>query len=157
MLLRIATIICLLFAHTIMAAPSFTQSIMIKAAPLQVWTAIVDPALVAQYHLAPLKQIDLKPDGSIIYGTTEEDLIVGKITAIDHGQRLTHTFRFQPNHEGTKDDPETLVTYTLKETPEGTELTVTHTGFPNENQTFANIATGWPYLLESLKTVLEKN
>jgi len=139
-----------------MAEPSFTQSTLIKATPLQIWSALVDPELVAQYHLAPLRKIELKSDGQIIYGTEEEDLIIGQITDIDPTQLLTHTFRFQPNHEGTKNDPETLVTYTLKEKTEGTLLTLTHTGFPHENQTFTNISSGWPHILESLKALVEK-
>lgn len=140
-----------------MTNPSFTLSTLLKATPAQVWSALVDPEIVVQYHLAPLKKIELKPGGQIIYGTEEEDLILGQITTFLPNQRLTHTFRFQPNHEGTKHDPETLVTYTIKEEPEAILLTLIHTGFPHENQTFANISTGWPYILESLKVLLEKH
>ena len=34
-------------------------------------------------------------------------------------------------------------------------LTVTHTGFKSEDQTFADVTGGWPVILSSLKSVLE--
>lgn len=139
-----------------MAIPDYTETIAINVPPKDVWQAIIDPDLVAQYHLAPLREIQLTRDGVIVYGTDSEPMIVGKITEIEEGARLSHTFRFQPNQEGTKDDPETTVSYFITQTEGGSSLKMIHSGFTQENQTYANISGGWPYILNGLKAFLER-
>lgn len=133
----------------------FTSTAEIAVAASEIWHAIIDPVKVAAYHLAPLKVIQLREGGLIIYGTEEADLIVGQITRLEPNRRLEHTFRFQFHEAGIEKEPETLVSYLIEETPEGSALTLTHSGFPGENQTFANISGGWPHLLEGLKAFLE--
>ncbi len=138
-----------------MASPEFTQTILIKADPATVWQAIVDPGLVVRYHLAPLKAIRLRIGGDIVYGTKDEDMIVGKITYIDPTTRLDHTFRFHSGHQAADQDHEAAVSYRLAKTAEGTALTILHFGFEEENQTYANISEGWPVILKGLKETAE--
>lgn len=133
----------------------FSQTLTIKAPPSRVWQAIVDPRDVARYHLAPLKEIQLEPGGRISYGTEDEDMIAGNIRHVETGKRLDHTFRFLFSPETTGQDPETLVSYEISESPGGSTLTLRHSGFPEENATYANISGGWPCILEALKTLLE--
>lgn len=139
-----------------MSAVDFIEIISIDAPPDAVWQAIVDPTLVAQYYLVPLLEIDLTPGGRIAYGTAEESLITGEVENFELGLRLRHTFRFSHSILGTADDPVTTVTYLLEPSPHGTTLTLIHSDFPRENQTYANIAEGWPAILHGLKNLLEK-
>jgi len=133
----------------------FSQSLSIQAPPRRVWQAIVDPKEVIRYHLAPLKEIQLKSGGRISYGTEDRDMIAGRIVHLEIGHRLDHTFRFLFSPETTGKDPETLVSYQIFETPAGSTLTLRHSGFPDENATFANISGGWPSILDALKNHLE--
>jgi len=135
---------------------AFTQSVTLSAPPLAAWQALLEPAKVEKYHLAQLKEVDLREGGRICYGTAEEDMIMGKIVRVEPGRRLEHTFRFLPGPMGTGEDLETLVSYVLEATDAGTLLTLTHSGFPCENQTFANISGGWPCILENLQAYLER-
>lgn len=112
---------------------------------------------MAEYHLAPLKLIEVAEGGRIVYGTESTDMIVGRILEVIPEKLLVHTFRFGDSLEGTKNDPETTVSYRISKGDGGTLLTVAHTGFPEENQTYANISGGWPFVLDGLKAAAEKN
>src|SRR5690606_21193287 len=88
--------------------------------------------------------------GRISYGGDAE-LISGTITEFDAPKTLVHTFGFSGSN-----DPETRVAYEIK--PIGDlmcSLTISHTGFQAEDQTFADITGGWPVIASSLKTLLE--
>jgi uncharacterized protein YndB with AHSA1/START domain len=139
-----------------MTTLDFKTTISISATPSEVWQAIVDPAKVAQYHLAPLTVIELSKGGKISYGTDGVEMIAGEILEAIPDKQLIHTFRFAPTQEGTKNDPETEVSYLIEPGEQDTELTLLHTGFTKENQTYVNISGGWPFILDALKNFLEK-
>jgi len=139
-----------------MTPKEFTAEIAIDAMPEEIWLALVDPERVAQYHLASLRVIELENNGQIIYGTADRDMITGRILEARPCEKLVHTFRFAPNHAGTKADPETVVSYEIRKDNDGAILILRHSGFREENQTYANIAGGWPYILENLKSFLEE-
>ena len=138
-----------------MADVKFQKKITIAASREEVWNALVSPEAVEQYHLAPLHRIELKKEGRIIYGTEDKVMISGRILEIDAPQKLVHTFVFGPEATpGTQADAATTVSYTLSENGSETILTLVHSDFEEENQTFANIAGGWPHILENLKKML---
>ena len=116
---------------------------------------MVDPGSVSRYHLAPLHEIHLVPGGVIAYGSAGNILIQGTILEVAEEARLFHTFRFSAELPGTQDDPETTVAYRLTRHDGGTLLSLVHSGFPTENQTYHNISGGWPHILEGMKTFLE--
>ena len=116
---------------------------------------MVDPDSVSRYHLAPLHEIHLVPGGLIAYGSAGNILIQGTILEVAEEARLFHTFRFSAELPGTQDEPETTVAYHLAREHGGTLLTLSHSGFPSENQTYHNIAGGWPHILAGMKTFLE--
>ena len=135
----------------------FVQEISLSIPPEVVWSALTEPERVKMYHLAPLQKIELKAGGDILYGVGKEVMISGVITEVQEHSRLSHTFRFGSQCQpATTTDGETLVIYELREESGSTILKLTHTGFTEENQTYANIAGGWPYILERLKVWLEK-
>jgi len=133
----------------------FSHSMTLAASPEAIWRAIIDPALVAEYHLAPLRVLELRPGGGISYGTKGEEMILGKVVEFEANRRLVHTFRFGPSQPGTAKDPETTVTYLIEPVGTRTKLTLTHSGFPSENQTYANISNGWPYILDAMEAILD--
>jgi uncharacterized protein YndB with AHSA1/START domain len=139
-----------------MPPTEFTSKISVAASPDKTWQAITDPAKVAEYHLAPLRLIELTEGGRIVYGTESTEMIVGKIVEAIPGKLLVHKFRFADSLEGTKNDPETTVTYRIEKENDGAMLTLLHTGFPEENQTYVNISGGWPFILDGLKAAAEK-
>lgn len=128
----------------------YNAEVLLKATPAQVWDALVNPAIVASYHMAPLRRIELRTGGTIEYGSSEAASIIGKITELQAGRLLQHTFRFTELLDGASDDPESWVRYELLPAGEETCLRLLHGGFTSENQTYANIRDGWPYILKGL-------
>jgi len=129
---------------------SFEYTIFIGKPPGEIWSALTQKEQVDRYYLAPLRHLDLQPEGRIAYGYND-DVIVGTIREAFAPARLSHTFAFS-------DAPEysTLVTYELfQRGPSITRLSLTHTGFAGDDQAYADICSGWPAILSSLKTLLE--
>lgn len=77
----------------------------------------------------------------------------GEVLEIDPPRRLVMTFDVTP--EGMKEPP-SRVTYELEELHGATKLTVIHDGFPPDSDVLKAISKGWPYILSSLKTYLER-
>ena len=136
----------------------FVREISLSVPPEVVWSALTKPEQVRQYHLAPLSKIELKVGGDILYGTDEKVLISGAIIDCLENSRLVHTFRFgSQSGSGSDGDGDTLVRYEICVEGGSTIMRITHTGFKEENQTYANIVSGWPCILERLKAFLEGN
>ncbi len=130
--------------------PEFHYTILIAKPAADVWSALTEKKMVDQYYMAPLHTLELKKGGKISYGVDKE-MIIGTITEFEAPKTLGHTFKFAGS-----EDPETRVTYEIKAIGDAMcSLTISHTGFEAENQTFADIRGGWPVIASSLKTVLE--
>ena len=132
------------------ANPEFHYTLFIARPAKDVWSALTEKKTIDRYHMAPVHTLELRKGGKISYGKDAE-VITGTITELKEPKILVHTFRFAGS-----DDPETRVAYKIE--PIGTEmcsLTISHTGFQTKDQTFANVAEGWPVIASSLKTVLE--
>lgn len=130
--------------------PEFHYTIFIAKPATEVWSALTEKKIIDQYHLAPLRALDLKKGGQICYGG-DTDVITGAIVEIKAPKKWVHTFRFAGS-----DDQETQVTYQIEPIGEAMcSLTISHTGFQADDQTFADITGGWPVIASSLKTLLE--
>jgi uncharacterized protein YndB with AHSA1/START domain len=130
--------------------PEFHYTLFIAKPATEVWRALTVKEIVDQYYMAPLHTLELNKGGRISYGGDSE-LISGTITELEAPKTLAHTFRFSGS-----DDAETRVAYTIEPIGEAMcSLTISHTGFEAEDQSFANITGGWPVIASSLKTFLE--
>ncbi len=127
-----------------------------ETSPAILWAAITEPAIVSRYHFVPLRELALKEGGVISYGTPEKEMIVGRVLEVLPGERLTHTFRFTSVLPDTANDPETTVCWSLKEQGETTGLTLSHSGFPEENATHCHVSGGWPHLLDQLEALMRQ-
>ena len=130
--------------------PEFHYTILIAKPAVDVWSALTEKKMIDQYYMVPLHTLELKKGGKISYGVDKE-MIIGTITEFEAPKTLVHTFKFAGS-----EDPETRVAYEIKPIGDAMcSLTISHTGFEAENQTFADIRGGWPVIASSLKTLLE--
>ncbi len=135
----------------------FKRVIEIHASPQNVWRAITTPKIVNQYYICPLKDIELKLGGKIVYASDNQIFIRGEILEIKEGEKLVHSFIFSPEtHENVEDDKPSRVTYQIKSKGENTELTLIHDGFESENQTYANVIGGWDIILKRIENSFRK-
>jgi len=133
-----------------MTGPEFHYTMIIAKPAAEVWGALTEKGLVDRYHLAPLHTLELEAGGRISYGA-EQEVIVGRILEVRAPEVLVHTFQFAGGA-----GPETRVAYGIEPLGEAVcSLTIDHTGFAEEDQSFANITGGWPVIASSLKTLLE--
>jgi uncharacterized protein YndB with AHSA1/START domain len=134
----------------------FEMTVFIKADSKQVWESLVNPDIVKRYHFIPLiKPVESVGD-DVSYGFENNRMIAGKAIEIDRGKKLSHSFVFNPDsHAGTEEDQASVVIYEISEQDGLSILTLTHRGFKERNQTYENVVGGWPYILSSLKTLLE--
>lgn len=121
-----------------------------------VWNAIVDPAFTRQYFFGsafetppvagrPFRSV--LPDGSVgVDGVVEE---------LDPPNRLVHTWRVRYD-EAMEAEPASRVTWTLTQAGDGLVLLrVVHDGLDGSPLTSANVGSGWPYVLDGLKSLVE--
>lgn len=122
-------------------------------APLEtVWQAITEKALVDRYYLAPLLADVTGLGDAVAYGAPGAPMIDGSVTLWDPPNRLVHGFAFV---EDGAPGPASEVTYALVPDGEGTRLTLEHRGYAEGTQPHADIAMGWPIILEGLKATLD--
>ena len=137
----------------------FEQRVFIAASQARVWEALTQAEHINAYYMCPLKTIGNKVGDGIEYGMDKQVMISGKITAYEKNVLLAHSFRFNAaNHQDTDHDKATLVEYKLEAVRGRTGicmLTVKHSGFLDNNQTFANVTSGWPWIMSNLKTYVE--
>lgn len=131
---------------------------MLKASVEKVWTAITDPAQMKNWYFdLPDFKAKVGHEFSFLGGPPDgiQYLHKCKVTEVIPKKKLAYTWRYE-DYEG-----ESLVSFELFTTPEGTKLVLTHSGlhtFPADNTDFAkkNFAEGWTEITKALKSYLEK-
>jgi len=130
--------------------------IYIKATPEQVWQGITDPAFTSRYFHntaftstlaagAPVRY--LLPDGSAA--------IEGLLEVAEPPLRLVMTWRFMFD-AAMAEEPAGRVEWLLTPAGDGlTRLDVVHSDLARSPLTWAHVKTGWVWILDSLKTLLE--
>ena len=133
----------------------YEENLHIEASADSVWQAITSPAVVSQYFIVPLVQMDLTMGGDIIYGSKEKPLISGTVLALESNTRLVHSFLFTVIHPGVQSEELSRVTYHLQEIDQGIALHFVHDHFGDDRATHDAIADGWPVILSRLKAQAE--
>jgi len=145
--------------------------VYIKATPEAIWQAITSTDWNGRFGYGIPAEYDLRPGGAMTVHRTEEMIAMGmpevvvdgEMIEIDPPHRLVQSYRFNFMPDQTAEGFTTL-TYEIEPDDKGmTRLTVTH------DLTDAPIAAtmvtgdgpldqgggGWPWILSSLKTLLE--
>ena len=127
---------------------SATIERIIPASRDRVWKALTTEQLAGWFwppRFATTVRLDLRVGGAYrIDGPGAGMAVSGVFVAVDEPERLVQTWRWDG------EDAETLVTFTLAQTPDGaTALTIVHEKFADE-QSRANHAQGWNDCLDRL-------
>jgi len=136
---------------TTTAQTTQVYSIVIKAAPEQVWDAITKPEFTQQYFFGT--RIELR-DGRRFsaVGDTEWD---EEVLEADPPHRLVHQWISAWDPEMAAEEPSRL-TWEIEPQDGGvTKLTIVHDRLEGAPKTAAGVAGGWMLVLSGLKTLLE--
>jgi uncharacterized protein YndB with AHSA1/START domain len=137
------------------AAPEFVYTLYIAAPAERVWNALVDGDLTKQYW-GHENRSDWKPGSRwehVRVGPEGKVDVAGRVLEIEPPRRLVTSWAFP----GEEDDPArtSRVTYEIEPVGSESRLTVTHSEL-NEPGMRAAVSGGWPLVLSSLKSFLER-
>lgn len=137
--------------------PSVTIVRRIKATPMKVWAAITQPDLMMKWwgpDAGPTLSVvaDVRPGGrfSVVFRLLngDEHNPTGFYREVVAEQKLVFTWELPGTQE-----PESLVTFRLKQFIGGTVLTLTHEHLPDEEARLSH-EQGWNGLLNKLPVFL---
>ncbi len=134
-------------------SPTFVYVTYIQATPENVWSALTDPGLTAEYWghsnvsdwQAGSQWEHIRADGSGIAD------VVGKVLESAPPTRLVMTFD-GPGEEPA--DGPSKVSFDIEPYGEIVRVTVTHENLPSEAD-YQAVSAGWPAVLANLKSLLE--
>lgn len=134
--------------------PTYVYVTYIRASAQQVWQALTDADLTAQYW-GHANVSDWQPGSVWEHRRVDEpDVadVVGRVLEAEPPTRLVITFEDTPETEPSREP--SVVTFLVEPHQDIVRLTVTHENLPNEEM-LTGISQGWPAVLANLKSLLE--
>jgi uncharacterized protein YndB with AHSA1/START domain len=138
-----------------MDKPVFVYVTYISASPHDVWQALVDPEITAEYW-QHVNLSDWKPGSRWEHREGNKDgklRLVGKVVEVAPPERLVITWA-DPSEEADE-KKHTRVTFQIEPLGEVVRLTVTHDRLEPGSRMLEGITQGWPKVLSGLKSLLE--
>jgi uncharacterized protein YndB with AHSA1/START domain/DNA-binding transcriptional ArsR family regulator len=143
-------------AETMPTPPRHVYEVYIRTTPEQLWRAITSPEYTRRYFYGGVYEASWQ--AGTPYRTRLQDGSVpfeGELLEVEPPCRLVYTFHYVGDDDTRPEQP-SRVTWEIAPAGEMCRLTVVHDGFaPGELKTYARVGGGWPYILSSLKSVLE--
>ncbi len=128
--------------------------VFIRTTPEQVWKALTDGQLTAQYFFGTVVKTTLAPGSAIRYDLPDgTPMVDGVIQESSAPGKLVHTWtaRYDPSLAGEV----STVTWLIEKRGDSAKLTAIHE-LEKAPHTAANVANeGWSMVLSGLKTLLE--
>jgi uncharacterized protein YndB with AHSA1/START domain len=137
-----------------MSKPEFVYVIYIETPIQRVWDALTQGEHTVHFW-SRYVQSDWTVGARVEFLRADKSKLShdGVVLEIDPPNRLVMTF--DVTAEGLP-EPASRVTYELSEQHGATKLTVTHDQFPPGSKVLPSISNGWPAILSSMKSYLER-
>lgn len=139
-----------------MAAPRHVFETYIRATPETIWQAITDPAFTERYFHRTAIDSSFESGAAVRYVLPDgADAVTGLIEEVDPPHRLVMTWRvlYDP---AVADEPPSRVEWLLTPGADGvTRVTTIHRDLALSPGTAASVGEGWPWILDSMKSLLE--
>jgi uncharacterized protein YndB with AHSA1/START domain len=138
-----------------MAESRFVYVIFIRTTPQKLWQALTEPEFTRQYWVDTWQECDWRPGSSwklmIPDGRVGDS---GEVLEIDPPRKLVLSWRSEFKLE-LREEGYSRMTYELEQQGESVKLTVIHEMDRPDSQLIEAVASGWPNILSSLKSLLE--
>jgi uncharacterized protein YndB with AHSA1/START domain len=136
--------------------PKHIYQTYIRATAEQVWQAITDPEFTRRYFHAQRFESSLEPGSPYRFVSADgTDSVVGTIEEVDPPRRLVMTWRVLYDAEAASEPP-SRVEWELDDRGDGvTRVTTIHRDLGLSPKTAEGISTGWYWVLDSLKSMVE--
>jgi uncharacterized protein YndB with AHSA1/START domain len=139
-----------------MEKPQFVYVTYISSSPEKVWNALLDGRMTARYWQHE-NVSDWKPGSRWEHRAFDKERtlrLVGKVVESSPPRRLVITWA-EPADE-TDERKHSRVTFEIEPFRDVVRLTVTHDHFEPGSKMLESISEGWPKVLSSLKSLLER-
>jgi uncharacterized protein YndB with AHSA1/START domain len=137
-------------------SPELSYDIYIAASPKAVWRGLVDGDMTSKYVYGTRLESSLKAGARFAYvGDGAFEAVSGEVIAAEPERRLVLRWQAHWDEKVAKDRP-SRVTYEIDPAgPEMTRLRLRHDEFEQETATYQGSADAWPWMMSSLKSLLE--
>jgi uncharacterized protein YndB with AHSA1/START domain len=137
-----------------MSKPEFVYVIYIEAPAAKVWEALTQGEHTRHFW-SRYVQSEWRVGSRVEFLRADKSKLShdGEVLEIDPPRRLVMTFDVSAEGLG---EPASRVTYELEELHGATKLRVIHDGFAPDSAVLKGVSNGWPQILSSLKTYLER-
>ena len=139
-----------------MDKPQFVYVTYISTSPEKLWNALIDPKMTTKYWQHE-NVSDWKPGSKWEHKGADKERtlrLVGKVIESSSPRRLVLTWAF-PADEASE-EKHSRVTFEIEPIGDVVRLTVTHDRLEPGSEMLQGITEGWPKVLSSLKSVMEK-
>lgn len=127
----------------------------IRASAEEVWRAITDPAFTRQYFFGSAFASPPVAGQRFISEVDGQPAVDGVVEVVDPPHRLVHTWHVRYD-DAMAAEPESRVEWTIEAAGAGLVLLrVRHGDLAFSPLTWASVRTGWVYVLDGLKSLLE--
>lgn len=143
-----------------MSEPKFVPNTVyvtyIASTPEKVWEALTGAEFTRQYFFGHSIEVEAKVGGRFILRAPDGSVhMSGRVIEYDPPHRLATTWRVE-GMESFRELPESLVTYEIEPMGGSVKLTMTEAHqWDIPDAILAGGRQGWPFILSSLKSVLE--
>ena len=139
-----------------MTVPRHVYQIHIRASAEEVWQALTDPTFTRQYfHRTAIESTFIPGDPWRMTLPDGSEAACGVIEEADPPRRLVMTWQVRYD-AAMAEEPPGRVEWLLTENGNGvTRVTTVHRDLGRSPLTSANVADGWHWVLDSLKSLLE--
>ena len=138
-----------------MAKSKFHLVTYIRTTPEKLWDALINPTMTRLYWAETWQDCTWKPGASWkLMSPDGKFRDAGEIIEITPPRRLALTWQNQYKPE-MKAEGFSKLTYEIDKQIESTKFSLTHEIDVADSKLIAAVATGWPWIISSLKSLLE--
>ena len=122
----------------------------------KLWEAVTSPDFTVRYFHGTRIESVYEPGTPVVYRNADGSVAVdGEVLEAEIGRKLVISWRVNYDEEQSRERP-SRVTFEIDAAgPELCKLTVVHDDFDGETKTYRGVGEGWPWILHSLKSLLE--
>jgi len=134
--------------------PEFIYETYIRASAEKVWEALTNPEFTRQYFHATAIESTWQVGAPVRYEGDNGTAVDGEVLEIVPGEKLSISWHVLYDEQALSEEP-SRVTFSIEALNEQTKLRIVHDRFPSGSVVFESISQGWPWIIASLKSLLE--
>lgn len=138
-----------------MSKPEFIYVTYIETSPEDLFKALTRSEFSKRYWFGTAFRSDWKVGSPFVLEVNGKVTDTGTVLEFDPPKRLSYTFHHELDERAAREKP-SRVTFVLEPYGKLVKLTLTHDDFAADSVVVDSISKGWPAILASLKSLMER-